>query len=442
MNVLTIFNARLLFSYFTKNQWLVWFGTILYQSNNFHFIDLYARPAIGEAFAYAWLPLVLLGLLQIHIKEKNNGVLILGLSMGMIANSHILYLLIAAIFIIVFKVVEVIKKNFSLLILKRLVVAAFVAFLVALYSLHNIFIIYSHSIIVEPGKILLAVNPVDFWNSSLINDLTVRNVSWSYGLPLFIIQITLSILLIKKNISLSEKWMGWVLGADIITIVMMNWFPWSNLEDSFLSLIQFLSRLELLIVIFIAISAVLYFKNQSHFSKRVLTLIMFATILFSYVGTDAMHSNYASRDEKLTSSNYEKKVQNGTSIKDYFPVSKSNHKKTQLLEKKTDEYKQVDSDTRSATYETTLSKSKIIKFPALMYDGFYYEITIDGKQVDSLDDNQLKLRVPAGIHTVKIKSINSRQYLWFGISLITFILVNLKLITQIIKARTNDKNKI
>lgn len=70
LNILTMLTAKKLMEEVTDNRWAMWAGVIIYQFNNFHLIDLYSRSDFGESFAYAWLPLVALGLIQIQKKKR------------------------------------------------------------------------------------------------------------------------------------------------------------------------------------------------------------------------------------------------------------------------------------------------------------------------------------------------------------------------------------
>ncbi|WP_305775140.1 hypothetical protein [Lactiplantibacillus plantarum] len=96
LNIFTIISINSLLSYLTSNRLAVFTGIVIYQFNNYHFIDLYSRVAIGESIAYAFFPIVLLGIIKINHSDKF-GFLLLGLSMGLLVNTHILTFLYAVL---------------------------------------------------------------------------------------------------------------------------------------------------------------------------------------------------------------------------------------------------------------------------------------------------------------------------------------------------------
>ncbi|GAP02332.1 hypothetical protein FPFC_012120 [Fructobacillus pseudoficulneus] len=70
LNAITMLNMKFLLQEFTNKKLYIWLGIIIYEFNNFHFIDLYTRTAVGESFGFAWMPLVVLGLVKIGKSDK------------------------------------------------------------------------------------------------------------------------------------------------------------------------------------------------------------------------------------------------------------------------------------------------------------------------------------------------------------------------------------
>ena len=61
LNILTILNTYLLVRKLSNNHYIRLMGVILYQLNAYHLTLMYSRNALGEALAYAFLPLTMLG---------------------------------------------------------------------------------------------------------------------------------------------------------------------------------------------------------------------------------------------------------------------------------------------------------------------------------------------------------------------------------------------
>ena len=61
LNILTILNTYLLVRKLSNNYYIRLIGVVLYQLNAYHLTLMYSRNALGEALAYAFLPLLMLG---------------------------------------------------------------------------------------------------------------------------------------------------------------------------------------------------------------------------------------------------------------------------------------------------------------------------------------------------------------------------------------------
>ena len=81
LNILTILNTYLLVRKLSNNYYIRLIGVVLYQLNAYHLTLMYSRNALGEALAYAFLPLLMLGCHLIW-NNKKIGILYLALGMG------------------------------------------------------------------------------------------------------------------------------------------------------------------------------------------------------------------------------------------------------------------------------------------------------------------------------------------------------------------------
>ncbi|MDD9138247.1 hypothetical protein H7198_01295 [Fructobacillus sp. CRL 2054] len=420
LNVITIVNIKALISFWTKKPLLIWLGVIVYQFNNLHFIDLYSRSAFGEALGYAWMPLVILGVLKIQEKQVS-GTWILGLAVGMIINSHVLSVIFAAAFILIFELYQIFNKKFGMTQFKLLFFAGIISLLIGIYSLYNIAIMYLHARFLEPGHFVCSVDPVQFFDALLQNDMNEKPY-WTYGLPLFTIQIILTV--IAWNTNEGKNWRSWLFGANAITLIIFSWLPWYKFQNTPLSLLQFFARLEVMIVLLLTISIILYFLKDNKLTVKKVLYIEFFIIIFSMCGTYQMHKAYnqVPQHHNLTSKNYYDTLNTAPTAIDYLPVDKTNNMSIGVGESvnmfSTESYKELERTSDSVKYQISSDREKTITLPAVMYDGFKYDILLDGKPVKSQMTNLVKINVTAGEHSLVLKSVHSRNYPLFVVSIV------------------------
>ncbi|GAO99117.1 glycosyltransferase family protein [Fructobacillus ficulneus] len=207
LNAITILNIKLLVSEFSNKNWPVWVGVVVYQFNNYHFIDLYSRVALGESLAYAFFPLVLLGLIKIHKQEKS-GVLFFSLGMGLIAASHVLSLFFAVVFVVIYEIVAFINRRTSLKSFAYIFFGGIFSLIISAYTLLNIASMYMNTQFQAAATFIVPLEPGNIFNLLLSNDLSEKGI-WIYGLPLIIFQVYLTIVaLLQHN---KKQWHSWIL---------------------------------------------------------------------------------------------------------------------------------------------------------------------------------------------------------------------------------------
>ncbi|CAH1850353.1 glycosyltransferase family protein [Convivina praedatoris] len=427
LNIITIINSNFLMSEITSNRFLIYTGTIIYQFNNFHFIDLYSRTAIGEALGYAFFPLVVLGLLQIH-KNKKMGIWTLGIGMGLLANSHILSLVFATIFVIIFEIIKVITRKFNFKILLQLLYAAIISFLVGFYSLYNIISIFINAKLIGPGRGIAGMIPSAAFQALLDNSMAEHD-AWTIGLPSFILLITLTILYFFEG---NLKWAGWIVASDVILLLMMDWLPWQILVSTFISNFQFLSRFTIFIVLFLAIGFISYCAhNKGKLRISNLLILNCLIISFSVAGIYQFHKSYLGEQtyhHALTSTNYYQLMGKIPTFADYLPINKVDNKPAINSEIKFKRASVTSKDINSISFKVNSLDDETVVLPAVMYDNYKYKVTVDGIIVTNLSNNLLKVDLSRGHHIVKLESESSRNYVPFAISITSMLFVCLKII--------------
>lgn len=422
LNLLTMLSARVLMKTLTNNRWLIWFGVILYQFNNFHLVDLYTRSAFGESFAYAWLPLVVAGVIQIN-ENKKSGKYWLGLGMGLIANSHVLTLLFAIAFVAVYEVIVCLKKQLSVQKVFAMVQAAALALLIGFYSLYNIVSLYLNAKFVEPDHYLFDVDPWSFLQAFVQNDM--RDTSyWAYGLPMLILQLMLTVALFKSE--RFKNWGAWILAGDFLTISLFSWWPWDKFANSAVSLLQFLARLNSLIIICIIVAAVLYFAKRPVKENWKLIIVEVMVCAMSLSGTYHIHNQFLGSNvyhDRLESKTYDEQLTNRYSFSDYLPVDKESGK----VDYETNSADNVSMKETNRTYNRIAFRvqtngQEAVNLPVVTYRHFSYDILVNGKAVKSQSVNQPRLQLAAGTYTVSVQSTSSTRLVLLTLSLLSLLL--------------------
>lgn len=438
LNIITILTIKSLISYVSSNRLFIYTGIIIYQFNNYHFIDMYSRSAIGEAIAYAFLPLVVLGLLQVN-DYKKSGFLILGLSMGLLINTHIISFMFGIIMILFSISYRCATKKIKLHDLIEICKAGIVGLTIGLYSIYNLLSVYLSNKIVEPFKAIKMVDMNTMLTTLLNNDIRSENsIGWNLGLPVTILLIFLLIIAYKNNNN--SDWKKWIIGAGVSYLLIFNWWPIQKLVNTPLGIIQFYGRFLVVISLLVSVGYVL-FLNHSQINRKKLILLNIIIMVFSLSAVYQNHYNYWTYRRSLTSSNYYSTLENGYTFNDYLPTKKSEKNISVLKTNIISPIRKVQTN-NSITFKFDTKKNQIISLPVVMYAGKKYDIWVNNHKSQSLSSSLLKIKAKKGSNTVKIVSVenNNKLLLFFSISSFIAFCIYLAFVNHQISF--NDKIKI
>ena len=258
LNILTILNTYLLVRKLSKNYYIRLIGIVLYQLNAYHLTLMYSRNALGEALAYTFLPLVMLGCYLIWNNEKL-GILYLALGMGMVINSHMISSILALLLIVVAELYRIISRKISLKEIYHIVSAGFLSIPLVAFTIINIGNIALKNRIATTWR---GIGAIDMWETlqaMLQNDITEKSTIFNIGIMCFILlSILLVIAVTSKN---NGKWKGYILGAGIVYILTLNVIPLpTKLSQSPVGVIQFTGRLLSIVMLLLTIGCVLFLK--------------------------------------------------------------------------------------------------------------------------------------------------------------------------------------
>ncbi|MBF0832622.1 hypothetical protein E4T91_11645 [Ligilactobacillus murinus] len=179
LNFITIINTYLLVRYLNTNIYWRLLGVVVYEFNAYHMTVMYGRNAFGEMLAYAFLPLVFLGYIQISNKNSS-GVWTLGIGLGMVMNSHVISALITVLLLLVAELIRGALRRINLEEIKKFFYAGIISILVSFYTLGNMFLLMSKNNLITPNKTLTPIIPDQMWNSMLMNNMGDRTAnSWN-----------------------------------------------------------------------------------------------------------------------------------------------------------------------------------------------------------------------------------------------------------------------
>lgn len=418
LNIITISTAKSLMSYISSSRIIIYTGVVIYQFNNYHFIDLYSRSAFGESIAYAFIPLIFLGILQIY-DAKKTGFLVLGLGMGLLINTHIISFIFGLFIIFISILHRCVTKNMTRHELIAFCKAGLVGILIGLYAIYNLLDVYLLNNIVEPFKTIKMLDMNTMLTTLLNNDIKSENsIGWNLGLPVTILLISLLILAYKAQ--QNSTWKIWIISAGVIYLFIFNWWPTESLVNTPLSIIQFYGRLFVIIGLLISIGFVLFLNHHTVSTKR-LVLLNLLIIAFSLSAVYQNHYNYWTYRQPLNSSNYYTTLKNRSTFSDYLPAKGSKTNVSVLFDENITVPKQKKLTNNSVSFKIKANKNKTVSLPVVMYNGKNYNIWVNNVQTQSLSAKLLRVKLTKGTNTIKLASTNNKNELLLIVSVGSFI---------------------
>ena len=427
LNFFTIISIKSLLSYLTSNRLAVFTGIVIYQFNNYHFIDLYSRVAIGESIAYAFLPIVFLGIIKINHSDKF-GFLFLGLSMGLLVNTHILTFLFAVLIVILYIFyLFFFDRKYLLDKLIQIIKSSIVAIFLGMYAIYNLVHLITNNHIEEPFKSIIALSPSGVFMSTINNEIGEQGAqNWSMGLPVTLVVIFLGTYCLVTK---SNYWKVYGSFSILFYFSLFTWIPYDLIKDSLLANVQFLGRLLIFVLISLSIGVSYlitfrkkYIKVSLIFGLNVVIIIFSLSALYNY------HYNYfgpgTGGHSKINSENYYDMINNTGTFADYLPknIEKDNSNTKQNDNKKI--LKIVNSSPKEITYSAYSAKNVDYQIPFITYRGLNYVVSSNGQTVYMSGNTKLiKVRLHRGQNKIIIKVRHNNSVYLLVVSIISFIIL-------------------
>lgn len=421
INVITAINSYLMMRYLTTNKVYRFLGVTLYLYNAYHLIDLYAKFDFGEVTAYAFLPLIVLGLYHVW-DNQNNGVLFLSMGFVGVANAHILSLLIATIVVVLIEIYRIIRRKFTFNEFKSFIISAVVSFLGSLFSLLQIVYISTHNSLNMPFKGWNQCSLKETFNDIISNQFHEYFGTWNLGIVMTIIMVFLVVKLLFDKGQI-QVWNKYTVAILVLILLIYDVFPLGNkLSSTFMGVLQFPGRLLILATILIIIAFTRYLNSNQINNWRVLLLILLAVVTAcSSISTysNMKYDNLRRASYSLTSKSLNKVINTKTGLMDYVPKAMVNdYSKNTSYNVKT--YK-VGGDYKRAEYKIVAKKTGEISVPLAYINGVRYIATVNSKREEpKVRQGQMTFYLKKGNNSVIIRSQTSGiWYIIFGVSMIT-----------------------
>ncbi|MCP9311941.1 hypothetical protein KBX31_01340 [Liquorilactobacillus satsumensis] len=422
LNLVTMASCYFLLKAIISKKWVRFLGVALYQFNAYHLSLMYSRVSLGEALAYAFLPIVLLGCLKIW-KNAPFGWAYLGLGMGLIANTHVLSLLLAVIMLCLFEIVRAFKRELKLVELSALLKAGIAAILVAFYSLTNIFRLSAANSMINPSGPWLTIKPEALWTALLNNTINEDPLSFNMGpLPTALVLILTIMLFLNKR----GHWRIWAGLAFTTFIMTFSWFPWQLVGSQihFFS-IQFMGRVLSFTSLFLTMAVASYFEEE-RFNHQILSYCTVALLLIT--GVSAVHTYHSTQTNDgykiwANSAQIKESIFHSFLSSDYAPtISKTNRQSALVLSQG------VTLQAKKQTYNKmqlrlTTKSERYYQLPLARYNGVHYQLVINGKKIKRLTEKSLTVFLKKGNNTLTLSSTAAgTDYLSLTVSVLAFLL--------------------
>lgn len=264
---------------FTKEKtWQSLFFSIIYLIAPYHLYLMLSNYVLGEAQAYTFIPLVLLGMYNVLYKKKW---IMLGISMTFMAYTHYVSLFMSlevCVVILLCYWIQSKRIRLNQFILLGKSIGLFI--LLSIWQFIPLFTDYIHRGLARPiSGFMLMESAGNFFTSAITNDALNQG---GIGLVL-LTTLMFGWILIDKN----SKYMWIYLLGILFTWMITTAFPWQYLVKTPLSIIQFPYRYTSYAIAFLAIvlSRILFTLHFKNISKNSLGCGIILIFLMLYAGS-------------------------------------------------------------------------------------------------------------------------------------------------------------
>lgn len=416
LNFLTMVNAYLLSRQLTNRLSLRLIGVLVYEFGAYHLLDLYSRVDIGESFAYAFYPLVLLGLIRIWHRQLK-GWLILGIGMALMLNSHLLTSVYATAIILFVELIRLIMRRVNWFEVKQFLMAVGITILGGCYTLVNLIYFILQNQLSVPGKTITNVK-ISLGLIDTIRD-QIPNQSSEFNLGLLIFAIL--VVLVVISIFYRGSWRKWIwtgFGIYVFTFLPVKHIP--GLAQALYKM-QFTGRLYGLVDLLIMVALVMFLQHLNWSIRKAWLLTGIVAVLMIVGG---VRTSYLYYQKPLDDVNQFRIHSNRQYHQLVYNLSHSYNYTLESAEEIETGYQVVKQTATKEVIEVQRSQAGSQKLNLSIFKGVYYRVSVNGKSVKVPVGQNLTVKLKAGLNRITIiTKAPWWNYLTLAITLITWLVL-------------------
>lgn len=378
-----------------------------YTLSTYRLIDQSVRAALGETLAFAFLPLVALGVYSIFYSDKPRWKL-LAIGMSFLIACHLITAFYTFIFLIIFILLH--WKKCSQIQMKSILSAGLLSVGLSAWFLFP-YLEQTHHLTFNFNKTILWATGLNFGLGDLfINSLTnlsapFANLKPNLGVFLLIVVIAAGLNYPK----LTTKNRRLTLVTLFTVLLSTNIFPWAIFKESILATIQFPWRLLLFASFFASLLAVNLIKQFNWLSSKntLLFIALCSFLAISFNVNNLMQSqsqNYSTITNENFTDFYESEIGHAkeylvkdTDFKTYF----ANPGLIINGIPYADSSKQTINTYHYSQYTLRTNGVQEVQLPKFYYEG--YQVTDNQKIIENYNKNGLvTVKLDSGVHTLVI----------------------------------------
>lgn len=267
-------------------------SSLLYTFSVYRLFDIYNRGALGEVFAFTFLPIVFLGLYHIIVGDYKKWYII-AIGFSLLIFSHVISTVLAFITVVIILLIysrtllSEPKRFYYLVIAGVVTIAITSTYIFPLFEQ-----IQSNTFRYEDNDWALpsrTKQPLEYWLWSIISGFFYPKhiMIKSYGVILSI-GILLRFFIKEKSSKLKSIDLGVIIGIGYL-IATSSIFPWGRFPFTLLSFIQYPTRLFLFITFFFSVAVAYYLFVL--FKKQRSRIIVFSVFIVLIGLTICMHND-------------------------------------------------------------------------------------------------------------------------------------------------------
>ncbi len=458
IQILTAATAYLCFRYISGNRISGIFCAALYFLSFWRLTDLFTRQAAGEYSAFAFFPLIVLGLARIHRSEKvKRGAILLCVGMTGLFMTHLLSVVMAALFIVIFVLADA-KNMLAGGKWKTLIMAAGGTLLLNLWQIVPLVDYYKNApMLINSGETAPIQTFGITWRqmAGAFYDVTapmrelgnepVTEMPQSPGLALIIILIAfVAYLIVQRKESKNNLVAILVWGLGIVALVLSTcYFPYDMLYNKakfvfkILGSIQYPARYLTAATVLICTVYAIMQKNKVTYKLSIILLAISLWQSGSYIRA------FMEKQDNIVAI---KTVDEWTSFDDdrQYMLQGTDLERLQYASvlPSSEDIVYSDEERKGGEYSLRLSNSSqdegYADLPILAYPYYYGTDGNISYKLSVGDNNKLRIELPAGTDSV-IKIRFREPFYWRVSEIVSLLFVIVLVVGTILKRKKQNK---